>query len=125
MKYYVGDKVRIKSREWYEAKKDDRGEIELGIELMTEEMAEYAGREATIVRIDIRGDYELDIDKGKNSWSDWMFDDLLHHIDWEQRRYEIARDYYTSCVTYAELAVEKANDLIRELKRHLNDEEIQ
>ncbi|MCQ2232483.1 MAG: hypothetical protein MJZ30_11610 [Paludibacteraceae bacterium] len=39
-------------------------------------------------------------------------------IDWEQRRYEIAREIYANNPdTYAEQAVKLADDLIAELKK--------
>lgn len=70
MKYKVGDKVRIKSKEWYEDNKDSQGNITT-LATFTQEMAVFCGRKANIVEVD-GGIYRLDIDNGSFFWDDEM-----------------------------------------------------
>lgn len=75
MKYKVGDKVKIKSREWFDAQdkdEDDNVCIE-GKESFVEYMAEYCGQTATVIRV-VKNFYVLDIDDGDWCWQDWMFE---------------------------------------------------
>ena len=73
MKHKVGDKVRIKSREWYEKNKNISGDIFCGDTLFISAMHRYCGNVATIISVD--GIYRLDIDNTKFGWSDEMFED--------------------------------------------------
>lgn len=76
MKYKVGDKVKIKSLEWYNQNKDSYGDIYLndyGISFI-KEMSVFCGKEATVV-FDLGGEYQIDIDNKKWSWKDWMLED--------------------------------------------------
>lgn len=73
MKYKVGDKVRIKSREWYEKNKNISGNILFGDTLFIAAMHRYCGNIATITSV---GDiYRIDIDNGKWGWTDEMLED--------------------------------------------------
>ena len=76
MKYKVGDKVKIKSLEWYNQMRDSDGDIYLndfGISFV-KDMSVFCGKKATIV-FDLGGEYQLDIDNKKWSWKDWMLED--------------------------------------------------
>ena len=44
MKYKVGDKVRIKSKDWYEKNKDEGGYIKLSQRYFNEDMCMYCGK---------------------------------------------------------------------------------
>lgn len=74
MKYKVGDKVRIKSRDWYDANKDEDGNIFLNGLLFIKPMAEYLGKEAVIKGVGVlfngRIAYKLDIDGEEFGWFD-------------------------------------------------------
>ena len=48
MKYKVGDKVRIKSLEWYEKHNDCHGCVGVGSEAFVSSMVEYCCKEANI-----------------------------------------------------------------------------
>ena len=48
MKYKEGDKVRIKSLDWYNENKDEYGYVRLGDYLFTPDLAKYCGEEFTI-----------------------------------------------------------------------------
>ena len=70
MKHKVGDKVRIKSLDWYNENKNRFGSAR-GFTL---KMSEYCGKTSTIVKVG-RCHYELDIDDGDWYWTDEMFDE--------------------------------------------------
>ena len=53
MKYKVGDKVRIKSLEWYEKHHDYRGRVHTGGGVFTPSMVEYCGKEAIITGVSL------------------------------------------------------------------------
>lgn len=59
MKYKVGDKVRIKSLDWYKINADVNGHVGLFVN----SMSNYCGKTAVITDI-INARYILDIDKG-------------------------------------------------------------
>lgn len=73
MKHKVGDKVRIKSREWYEKNKNRAGDILCGGTFFVDDMVCYCGNIATIASVDRI--YRLDIDNSEFEWSDEMFED--------------------------------------------------
>ena len=106
MKHNVGDVVRIKSKKWYDENKNIHGIIGFadGIAIC-QEMSYYCGKIAVIEAVSSFF-YELDIDNRTYSWNDYMIDDgyipeqedlskdcLISEspIDWEQRRYELAK----------------------------------
>lgn len=86
MKYNKGDKVTIKSKDWYNENKGCGGNItSLGMWDFNEDMSVYCGREAMITAIeceDFSSEYEdrhlcyytIDIDNGYYPWFDWMFE---------------------------------------------------
>lgn len=75
MKHKVGDKVRIKPKYWYEQNKNDKyGNVDVGCIPFVQGMANYCGKEATIVSSQ-GGIYILDIDEGFYDWTEEMFED--------------------------------------------------
>lgn len=90
MKYKVGDKVKIKSLDWYNANKDFNDEVHTRATFV-KEMSNYCGKEATIVNINngcnltIGGvrklGYDLDIDKGYFGWTDDMFEENFNDME--------------------------------------------
>lgn len=74
MKYKVGDKVTIKSREWYEKNKDGSGDINCGENFFMKDMAQYTGRNAVVTMV-YNHCYDIDIDNGRWSWTGEMFED--------------------------------------------------
>lgn len=72
MKHKVGDRVRIKSREWYEKNKNEEGSIETPV-VFVSNMSEYCGKIATITRAGKT--YKIDIDDNGFYWTDEMFED--------------------------------------------------
>ena len=86
MKYKVGDKVKVKSLEWYNAFSNNGKEyIRHGGSwfTFTKEMCEYGGKTATVVKIN-KDLYHLDIDNGECGWFDWMLEDnSLYEADFD------------------------------------------
>lgn len=82
MKHKVGDKVRIKSREWYSKnEKTHMGDIVLGELLFTRSMTNHCGQIATITYVDSNSTYYLiDLDNGCWKWIDEMFEDEVPHL---------------------------------------------
>lgn len=73
MKHKVGDKVRIKSREWYEKNKDINDEVKCNEAYFVLCMSVYCGKTATITSAD--SIYRIDLDKSDWEWTDEMFED--------------------------------------------------
>lgn len=74
MKYKVGDKVRIKSEEWYAAHRCSNGYAEFDGLKFSDIMVKFCRKEATIIRSDRDGTYLLDI--GDTYWfNDEMLED--------------------------------------------------
>ena len=80
-KLELGQKVTIKSLDWYNSNKDDSRTIKLTTEVFVEEMSEYCGKTATIVDVfqDLDGEsdatmYRIDLDHRDWNWTDEMFE---------------------------------------------------
>ena len=79
-KLELGQKVTIKSLDWYNSNKDDSRTIKLTTEVFVEDMSEYCGKTATIVDVfkdlDGEGDilYRIDLDHRDWNWTDEMFE---------------------------------------------------
>jgi len=85
-KYKVGDKVRIKSLDWYNSNKDEDGEIGLHSDeyLFLEVMSEYCGKECEVSHVYPNGEYSL---KGNGwIWNDWMFEDDTDNNNIQKRK---------------------------------------
>lgn len=75
-KYKVGDKVRIKSKEWWDAQqKDGFYSVQCGENVFTKDMVKYCGLEAEI-KFSCKYSYCLDIDNRKYCWTDEMLEDI-------------------------------------------------
>ena len=74
MKYKVGDKVKIKSKEWYDKNKDEDGDVELIDEVFKLKMIDYLGK-CAVVKKCLETYYEINIDSGFWNWTDEMFED--------------------------------------------------
>ena len=80
MKYKVGDKVKIKSLDWYEANKTKDGEVYLKGIVFLQLMSKYCGKVATITHA-FRYGYYLDIDRGCYHWTDKMFEENINDME--------------------------------------------
>lgn len=71
----TGDKVTVKSLEWYNAHKDKNGRVDnngKGFYFMPEH-AKYCGTTATVIDV-YAGSYKISADNGKMWWEEWMFE---------------------------------------------------
>lgn len=78
MKYKAGDRVIVKSLEWYNKNKDKDGLVFSinGTLPFSEKMAKYCGKDFEIEEI-IHGDYVLSINDGSCFYfEDWMLKDI-------------------------------------------------
>lgn len=74
-KFQIGDRVKIRPREFFEEARDEDGMIELEDgEVVLDEMLAFSGQVARIDKIDPFGEFSLDIDKGEYGWSAEMFE---------------------------------------------------
>lgn len=78
MRYRKGDRVRVRSLEWYYANRDSKGAIFLkNLRVFDESMSEFCGKVVTIDTYVQRGNYYDIKEDGKvNFWSDDMFEGL-------------------------------------------------
>lgn len=80
MKYKVGDKVKIKNLDWYNANKSETGYLYCDNIGFVQKMSEYCGKKATIV--DRTGiSYKLDIDNKFYYWTDDMFEEYFNDME--------------------------------------------
>lgn len=79
MKYKVGDKVKIKSLNWYNDNRDYYGNVECGFYYFIEEMTKYCGEILTIGKIH-NNKYVLQEDENF-AWTDDMFDSNIENPD--------------------------------------------
>lgn len=73
MKYKVGDKVKVKSKEWYEENKGEDGIVRIPHSFV-KEMSEWCGKEVTIYAI-YGNTYKIENDENHWTWTDEMFED--------------------------------------------------
>lgn len=78
MRYKKGDRVRVRSLEWYNSNKNSKGVIILqDWRIFEESMSEFCGKVVTIEAYNSRGNYYDIKEDGKvNYWSDDMFEGL-------------------------------------------------
>ena len=76
MKYKVGDKVKVKSHEWYEENANYISEVECGNTVFIPYMKSYCGTTVTISKLfNHIGCYAIEEDNEVHYWSDEMFED--------------------------------------------------
>ena len=73
MKYKVGDKVLVKSQEWYDENKDVFGRVKLPVESFIKDMRLFLGKVMTIKSLKEER-YSLEEDHDNWSWTDDMFE---------------------------------------------------
>ena len=107
MKYKVGDKVKVKSLEWYETNKDTNDNVHLSDEYFVSEMSIYCGKIVTIYKIS-EPFYFLEEDSDKYCWTDEMFDFLesntqpIHGGITNKELQELLRQYPDDAVVVVE-----------------------
>lgn len=76
MKYKPGDKIRIKSLDWYNANKNEKGIISCGDYNFTELMTPLCGKIVTIKDIEYDSGYIILEDDMVDGWTDEMIEGL-------------------------------------------------
>lgn len=71
----VGDKVKIKSLEWYNDHKSNDGNVDCGYDIFTEDMSTLCGKTMTIKKV-LDDYYYLVDDENVYNWTDEMFEDV-------------------------------------------------
>ena len=71
----VGDKVKIKSLEWYNEHKSNNGNVDCGYDIFTEDMSTLCGKTMTIKEV-LDDYYYLVDDENVYKWTDEMFEDV-------------------------------------------------
>jgi hypothetical protein len=91
-KYKIGQKVRVKSLDWYHNNKDGYGSVPIGDKKpkFTYNMLKYCGQVLTVDdHTEYEGEYYMIEDDGKYVWADEMFegvvDDHQYHTDMSGR----------------------------------------
>lgn len=74
MKYKVGDKVKVKSLEWYNKNKNESGIIKCGRVTFVSSMKIYLGTTLTIDKVNLK-DEEYRVNENDWFWSNEMFED--------------------------------------------------
>ena len=111
MKHKVGDTVKIKSIDWFNAQeKDSDGDIHIysvnNIVSFTKDMSNYCSKEAKIEDIRIDDNiYFLDVDKRCYEWTDDMFEDnyifeelpIGEVFDFKGHKLRVEKDVHGSC----------------------------
>ena len=83
MKYKVGDRVRIKSLDWYNKNKDNNREIKFENGIFTILKSTFLGQIMTIEEITPEKQYILMEDKYKTLWTDEMIEGLVEEEEIE------------------------------------------
>ena len=87
MKYKVGDKVRVKSLDWYNENKGEQDEVCLCKCAFVDEMTDYCGKECVITDVDKTGErYVIDIDNECWLWVGGFFEDIPKDINRSEER---------------------------------------
>lgn len=133
MRYKKGDRVRVRSLEWYNANKNSKGVIILqDWRIFEESMSEFCGKVVTIEAYNSRGNYYDIKEDGKvNYWSDDMFEGLA--IEKPQDKMvsldkvcswidDVDISKYLSCIFSGAVNISfRSNDFIRDLKNAMGD----
>lgn len=76
MKYKVGDRVRIKSIDWYNENRDEADKVECGNDYFVSDMVKYCGEIVTILSV-LPAIYYIKEDDGIFIWTDEMIESLV------------------------------------------------
>ena len=78
MRFKAGDRVRIKSLDWYNENKDELGNMDCGDALMTTEKSQFCNKIVTISNVsDVVDGYKIEEDNGHYNWTDEMIEGLV------------------------------------------------
>ena len=99
MEYKLGDRVRIKSLDWYHHNKDTFGSVCVGDKKpkFTYGMSKYCGLVLTIVdHSEYEGEYYMIEDDGVYTWTDEMFEGFVEEEAKPKYEDEVSGEYYST-----------------------------
>ena len=124
MKYKVGDKVQIKSFDWYYKNRDKIGQVDCGKTCFALSMVTFCGQIVTISSIQSWLEvYRIKEDGGTFNWTDEMIEGLVEKEDeetnWKPSKEEMDVLYSLAYITnkYDEHKEEVIARLYQDLKR--------
>ena len=94
MKYKVGDKIRIKSLDWYNENKDENREIKFENGVFTTLKSTFLSQIMTIEEITTEKQYILMEDRYKTLWTDEMIEELVEEEEVKDMG-EVSDGYHT------------------------------
>lgn len=97
MKYNVGDKVRVKSLEWFFNNYEVYGKIIMGNHIFTASMAKYCGGIVTIDYV-CNDSYQIKEDDEPNGWTDDMFEGLAEEGMYDEEFKNAINVAYNACL---------------------------
>lgn len=123
MKYKVGDKVRIKSLDWYYANRDEADTVECGNAYFVPAMVEHCDKIVTISSIlsNIKF-YHIKEDGGIFNWSDEMIEGLVEEKDNDCEKCSLTRNS-TRCLFMNNCPHNKQKNIIEILKDYVLKDE--
>lgn len=82
MRFKVGDRVRIKSLDWYNENKDEDGIVELSTHIFTPGMSQFCGKIVTIEDVfeDIDDNVVYYIEEIDYDWTDEMIECKVEEV---------------------------------------------
>lgn len=81
LKYKVGNKVRIKSIDWYNENKDEYGDVDCGNKVFDNYMSVFCGSVVTIDGLYPYTGYDIREDRLCRTWTDEMIEGLAEEIE--------------------------------------------
>lgn len=132
MKYKPGDKVKIKSLEWYNANKNSEGVVNFNNLLFFDElMSEFCGKVVTIEHCNTKhNDYDIEEDGKVNLWSDEMIEGLADEPQEKMVSLDKVCSWiddadiskYLSCIFSGAANISfRSDDFIRDLKKAMGE----
>lgn len=94
MKYKIGDKVRIKSIDWYNKNKDEYGYVRCIDILFTLEHSKYCGKVMTISHV--RADHYTMVEDLEGYWTDEMIECKVKEETKPKYEDEVNGEYYST-----------------------------
>lgn len=97
MKYKVGDRVKIKSLDWYKENRDDINEVECGGSVFVPAMTTHCGYIRTISKVfEIQEVYHILEDNGLFTWTDEMIEKRVEEETKPKDMGEVNEEYYST-----------------------------
>ena len=128
MNYKVGDKVKIKSLEWYKANKDKNGAVYCGDIPFVRSMSEFCGKILTVNRLYYSTDtYEMLEDLEGFDWNDGMIECLVEPAMMNESSKMVSLDKVCRWLdninpdNYMDSGLFQMYDLIRDLRKDMGE----